>query len=73
MVAFAVNNRLSPQHGITGPSPAVVVMRYKHVTGTGDRPEMPHGVTLQQMLTAVVKAEQRSNSLADDLARFASD
>jgi hypothetical protein len=48
-------------------------MRYKHVTGTGDRPEMPHGVTLQQMLTAVVKAEQQSNSLADDLARFTSD
>jgi hypothetical protein len=51
----------------------MIVLRYKQVTGNAERPEMPYGVTLQEMLAAVAKAEQHSDSLADDLAQFTSD
>ena len=73
MVAFASDWRVSDKQAATFLSPALIVMRYKQVMGTADRPEMPHGVTLQQMLATVVKAEEAISAAEDLFDRFTAD
>lgn len=73
MVAFASDWRISDKRAASFLSPAVIVMRYKQVMGTADQPEMPHGVTLQQMLATVVKAEEAICAMEDQLERFTTD
>jgi len=73
MVALATDWRLSDKRAAVLFSPALIVMRYKQVMGSADRPEMPHGVTLQQMLAAVVKAEEAIGAMEDQLERFTTD
>ena len=58
MVAFASDWRIFDKQTAALLRPALIVLRYKQVMGTADRPEMPHGITLKQMLATVVRAEE---------------
>ncbi len=76
MVAFASDWRVSGRHAMAPLSPATIVMRYKQVMCTANRSEMPHGVTLREMLKAVVTGEDAASgvvALEDDLTRFRSE
>jgi len=54
--------------------PARIVARYKTLTGSAYSPEMPSGVTMHQMLQAVVAADGahlRADSFGDSLSSLA--
>ena len=76
MVAFASVRRVSGLHGSVPNSPAVIVMRYKQLIGTSECSEMPHGITMREMLKAIFAAEDAESgevATSRGLTRFASE
>jgi hypothetical protein len=75
MVAFASDRRDFGWLGCVPSSPAVIVLRYKQLIGRSECPEMPHGITMREMLKAIYAVEDTECgrvSISRDLTRFAS-